>query len=156
MAKLKDFVIPELEVQATPDQTFAVRGISFRDLMLLVDRHGPVLAALYAKLAADPEAELSPEGIQRIVSATMEEAPQLVADLIACAAGDIDDGEKVLALPLTVQIDAIEKIAILTFISEMEVKKTLERVTAMFQKVSGGVAALTTGSTTGAGGFAKT
>lgn len=77
-------------------------------------------------------------------------APELAADIIAMGANrgppghlDPEDAAVAALFPITVQVDAIEKIGRLTFQSEIQIRKLMETVIT----VASGTTALVTGKT---------
>lgn len=108
---LEDYVLPTLEVQL-PDgkKSFAVRGLSLEDVTVLIADHGPALEGFYAKYSGADTSEALAVGMGLI-----NQAPVLAAQVIALAADSRDKTELVRKLPIVVQQDALEKIALLTF-----------------------------------------
>jgi hypothetical protein len=127
---LKDIIIPTAEVKLS-DGSFAVRGLSLSDAVVLYRRHAGELSALFDRFATKPGQAVDPEETVEVVVGLIESAPYLVAEIISIAAGaDSSDIEgfadivaKMLNLPLGAQIDAVQKVGDLTFTSDMPPEK---------------------------------
>lgn len=132
---LKHISIPEALVALPGGDSFAVRGLCFDDLAYLVRRHGAKLKKLFEDFTE--RGEVTVEGIAMFALPLLEQAPEIAAELIACASGDKNDVGIAAKLPLPVQLDALEKLADLTFAAEGGPKKVLETVVRMAQGVSG-------------------
>jgi len=127
---LKSLRLPEAKVEL-PDGGFVVRGLSLNDVSILVQRHGKRLNELYQQFTE--QGDLTTETVAAFALPLLQSAPEIAAELIACAAGDPDDAEIAGRLPFPVQIDALEKIAILTFEAGGGPKKLLETVVRLAQ-----------------------
>jgi len=127
---LKSLRLPEAKVEL-PDGGFVVRGLSLNDVSILVQRHGKRLNELYQQFTE--QGDLTTETVAAFALPLLKSAPEIAAELIACAAGDPDDAEIAGRLPFPVQIDALEKIAILTFEAGGGPKKLLETVVRLAQ-----------------------
>ncbi len=127
---LKSLRLPEAKVEL-PDGDFVVRGLSLNDVSILVQRHGKRLNELYQQFTE--QGDLTTETVAAFALPLLQSAPEIAAELIACAAGDPDDAEIAGRLPFPVQIDALEKIAILTFEAGGGPKKLLETVVRLAQ-----------------------
>lgn len=126
---LRDIVLPtfSLEVGGTD---ITVHGVSVADLSLLLQDYGPKVSAVFVHVTdaakADPNAD-----IKKIAMGAFKEFPDLVAGLIALAAGEYDDETIAIArrLPIPAQVELLEQIFLLTFASEGEVEKLVETLT---------------------------
>lgn len=115
-----------------PAQVLAVRGIAFTDIMKLFRVHGPDMIRLYTALTVEDgeEADIGPLFVQAI-----QQAPELVADLIVLAADQTDTvgaHRVAMRLPLPVQLDALEKITRLTLEDHGGLGELLQTVVRMF------------------------
>ena len=115
---------------------FAVRGLSLDDISFLVQRHGAKLQDLFSQFVANA-GELTTESAVGFAVPLMKEAPGIAAELIACASGDPEDAEIAAQLPFPVQLDALEKLATLTFESGGGPKKLVETVIRAAQGTTG-------------------
>lgn len=111
---------------------FAVRGLSLADLTRLVRRHGRAMSEFFDRMASSGNVDL--ERVAVMGSALAEAAPELAAEIIAVAADEPELVDTALRLPFPVQIEALEKIALLTFETEGGAKKVVE---AVIRSVSG-------------------
>lgn len=126
MGPLASHRIPSETVTVPGTETkFQVHGLSGSDVAELFRRHGDALSQIYADQIDGTEGLPAP---QAIAQAIMRAAPEALAEIIAFAAGEPDAVDSARHLPLPVQVDALAKIASLTFYSEQEVKNLLETV----------------------------
>ena len=135
---LKDFVLPTEEVQLPDGSTFAVRGLSLEDITTLISKHGPVLEQFFRRYADNQDANPMEVGMGLI-----EQAPALVAQIIAIAADEPDAADRVRKFPLTVQQDALEKLGKLTFDASGGPKKFVEAVIRLVQSTTNLMSGLT-------------
>lgn len=134
---LKDLRIPE-EVIKTRSGDFTVRGLDVDSLSLLIRQHGKDMTEIFNKFS-DEEAEITPERVMAFALPLIEAFPQLVAQLVACAADD-PSPEAVATfrrLPISVQADALEQVIVLTFDAEGGPKKFAETVVRLLQGTNG-------------------
>ena len=109
---LTDFVLPTLEVPLPGGSTFAVRGISSQDVAVLISQHASAMETFFARFqsgAAQTQSDLE-TGMSLII-----EAPALMAKVIALAADEPSMESVVARLPVGVQLDALQKIAKISF-----------------------------------------
>ena len=121
--------VPELVVNVSDGEGFPVRGISPAMLLGLYYRHTGQLSNLFEKLVDKQRhsGTLDPSDAEAVVLGLLDEAPVIMAEVVALASGsdpaDADNWEVDLdiaqSLPFPVQVDALMKIAALTFTSEM-------------------------------------
>lgn len=131
---LKDIQIPKADVSVGAGGTFAVRGLSTADIEYCVRTYGPELRKLWDDFVngkRKPEEALTEAGFTSIFSQIVREAPALVQGIIGLAA-DADEADMavLVKLPITVQIDAITKVAMQTLSVEGEPGKAIETVLA--------------------------
>ena len=135
---LKHIVTQKREIVVSEDddsQKFSVRGLSFADVSLVMQRHGMQSIALFGMVREELRREGNvgrldmPELLTRVVA----EMPGIVSAVLLIAADeDIDDVEAeqvVTALRVPVQVEALAEVAGLTFNSVGEVEKLLESLT---------------------------
>lgn len=127
---LKAIKLPQAVVEL-PDGSFTVRGLSLDDLAYLVQRHSAKLQELFNTFAAS--SELTTEDVVQFALPMIQAAPEIAAELIACASGDPEDASIAGQLPFPVQIDALEKVARLTFETGGGPKKLVETVIRLAQ-----------------------
>lgn len=121
-----------------PGGEFAVRGLSPEDIGVLLAAHYEALANLFDTYVTESaiqslgndvsRGQLNLGNVGEVIGRVMATAPTLIADVIARAAGE-EDSRVVRLLPLTVQIDAVEKIIRLTLEAEGGLEKLVETVT---------------------------
>ncbi|MGI9502800.1 MAG: phage pre-tape measure protein [Geminicoccaceae bacterium] len=128
MGSLADLKLPteEVNIPGAEGQSFGVRGLSVVDLSQLMQRHGEALTSVYGDAVAVDDAAFPPP--HQLAQTLMAAAPLAVAEIIALAADETEMIDMVRRLPVPVQIDALAKVAVLTFHSENEVKKLAETV----------------------------
>lgn len=131
---LKDIQIPKADVSVGAGGSFAVRGLSTADIEYCVRTYGPELRKLWDDFVngkRKPEEALTEAGFTSIFSQIIREAPALVQGIIGLAA-DADEADMavLVKLPITVQIDAITKVAMQTLSVEGEPGKAIETVLA--------------------------
>jgi hypothetical protein len=82
--------------------------------------------------------ELGAESAVDLAMTVLDQSGELGALVIALAAGEIDQWEAAMSLPASVQIEALEKLALLTFAAEGGAKKTLEIVIRAMRSIATG------------------
>ena len=124
---LKDLHIPTTTIDV-PGGSFAVRGLSLKDITCLVSEHGPAAALVFGKVVNGDRIELT--DVKSFISSVMPQAPSLIAAAIALAAEEYDEEGIRQAGRLTFQkqIEALEAIFHNTFASEAELKKFVESI----------------------------
>lgn len=132
-------------VKVSDADGFSVRGASIDDVLGLFYRHRGEMTALFEQYAGRGT-EVTADDVALAGRAIFERAPALAAEIIVVAAdGDMGEIEAEVAhvrrFPAAVQIDALEKIASLTFTSEMPPGKLLA---VALQAVSSAAAAVPT------------
>lgn len=149
---LASFTLPTETITLPRDQTMVVRGLSFEDITILVKAYGGDLTALFSQMASG-QGELALTDTTALVAKFFNMAPLAAAHAIALAADAPEYVEAARRLPLPVQLDAIEKIAALTFEVEGGPKKVLETVIRIAQGTTEVIQGLQT-SGIGSGVFA--
>jgi hypothetical protein len=116
------------EVQVGDDK-FEVRGLNLTDITVIVQSNGVLapLSELFANLQMGGDGEFALNDSASVAAALAQAAPLAVSLIIACAA-DEEDVAWVREIPFPAQIDALEKIAKLTFATEGGPKKVLETI----------------------------
>ena len=137
---LKDIQIPKADVSVGAGGSFAVRGLSTADIEYCVRTYGPELRKLWDDFVngkRKPEEALTEAGFTSIFSQIVREAPALVQGIIGLAA-DADEADMavLVKLPISVQIDAITKVAMQTLSVEGEPGKAIETVLAALDSLN--------------------
>lgn len=111
-----------------------LRGLSFEDIGVILSGQGDSLRALWDMHAGAGSREnlFDPDNVLRSV---LYEAPLLAAQIIAHGAGEPEALEQAAALPIWVQIEALEKIWRLTFARDDSLKKALAFVDAAYRSL---------------------
>jgi len=151
---LRNITIPEVEV-AFGDGGISVRGVSFSDLMVLVDTYGPQAAIVFQKV--QDGGTLQTSDVKLLIGTLAKEFPAMVTAVIALAADvyETEGLETVGKLPFNVQIELVEAVFGLTFTGESDIKKLMESLTKMMVEVSGALKEVQAPlSQTGIGAFA--
>lgn len=133
---LRNITIPEATV-IFGDGDITVRGVSFSDLMVLVDTYGPQAALVFQKVQGGGSLQTS--DVKLLIASLAKEFPAMVTAVIALAA-DAYKPEEILIvgkLPFNIQIELVEAVFSLTFTGESDIKKLMESLTKMMVEVSG-------------------
>ncbi|WCZ66093.1 hypothetical protein phiA034_gene0010 [Aeromonas phage phiA034] len=125
-------------------QEIELRGLNLLDLTAIFKTHLPDLGNLAMLLDQNGGTNMTEQGLLNMSTSLVQEAPGLVASLVARAAGDPDWVDSAARLPLMAQIEAVTTIARLTFDEVGGVKKTVAALKEMV-KAEGGLADLTGG-----------
>lgn len=121
--------------------SFSVRAISLPDVSALIEVHEYVVNNIVDKVRARKELfdqarageneEAMAEVVSSVITELIRESPILVANLIAICADEPDQMGNVARMPVSVQLDAVSKIAKLTFTDLASVKKLAADVMAI-------------------------
>lgn len=127
MGSLADLKLPTetVSVPGQEGQSFTVRGLSIEDVSSIFRRHAELLEGVWGKTVSEAGETPNIAGAAKEIVAT---APMAAAEIIATATGEPELFDIARQLPVTAQIDALRKIAVLTFQSEEELGKLLETV----------------------------
>lgn len=124
---LASYELPTKKIDLTDGVYFTVRGLSLPDISKIVEAHEPIVTELFSKYAGSVNDE-SLENISMLGNTLMESAPILVSHIIAIAADEPGEADKIAQLPFPTQMEALEAIGSLTFIGSGGVKKTVAMV----------------------------
>lgn len=134
---LRDFVAPTRTITIRGEHKFSVRALGFDDIQfLLINRHSLIQDALklFGETGFDAETaseeELRAFGIKLVTL-----LPQFVAELVALAADEPDQAEKVRRLAAPVQVEALLAIYELTFPEPESVKNFFDHLARLMQKI---------------------
>jgi hypothetical protein len=119
-----------------------VRGVSVTDMAVLTQAYGPTMINMF-RLATEQDST-DPAAFGNVIAAAAVEAPQLVSVFIQLLIVDDDPErlsmEKELALitqmTIGMQTELIEAIFTNTFESDVDIKKMVEAIARMFDKIS--------------------
>lgn len=131
---------PKTETVHYPGGEFAVRGLSFEDISVLVREYYPALETLWTRYVTESTVASVAENtrlpddlsdIRGVIMDTLEIAPGLVATIIARASGEPDNLAAARAMGAGIQIDAITRIVTLTLESEGGPGNLMERLSGL-------------------------
>lgn len=131
LVALRASLIAREQVKVPGGEGFAVAGLSLPAIIDLCRRQFDDMRTLFDTLIASVGGNetLSLDNANAISGNLLELAPRVAGEIIAVAAGfEPAAGEVFTDLPVSVQLDALQKIADLTFTEEMPPKKVLETV----------------------------
>lgn len=111
---LADYDLPKRAVPLPGGNSFAVRGFSLEDITLLIDEQGEAVQKFFDEYSKDGQFRSDASPIAAIMD-VLKQAPDLAASIIARAADEPGTEPKIKKLPIGVQLDAIQKVADLTF-----------------------------------------
>ena len=133
---IADIDLATEEVKFPNGASFSVRGLSLEDVAAVVRIHGEAVQGFFLKYSGQRE-RLQQTGVAEAGLALLQGAPALAAYLIATAADEPELTAKVQKFPMGVQMDALEKIAKLTFDAAGGPKKFFEAVVRLLQGTTG-------------------
>jgi hypothetical protein len=118
--------------------SFSVEGLSFDKFATLIREHLSDVEAVFNLVDSirNGTTDLTEADVERIIIAAAEEAPGLVANIIALASGE-EGPEAVIGarnLPLPVQLEVILTVVDLTFSEVGGIKKAWETITSFLKK----------------------
>jgi hypothetical protein len=125
---LKNLVIASETVEIPGNDPLVVRGLGLDSIIFLVRHHEDVVRDLFMKAQAG---QLDGSSVESVVGMLADRAGPLAWMIIACGCGEPEEWQMAKALPLDVQIEAIDKIVRLTFAGENALEKMLETVARM-------------------------
>ena len=131
----------ETEVVPFPGGSFNVRAISLPDVAVLIDAHEYAITSIFEKVQNRREVFESADEdgmatvIADLLTELVRESPILISNLICICADEGDQMEAASKLPITVQLEALTKIAKLTFTDLASIKKLAADVMAMVRGI---------------------
>lgn len=114
-----------------PESYIEVRGLSPNHIVQLLQLNRPSIERLFNEFSNRDVSQITEEEVIEAGMGMIEQAPALVAHIIALAADAVDQFDEVVALPVGVQIAALERIADLTFTAGGGPKKVLALATKL-------------------------
>ena len=133
---------PTKEVERPDGETFSVRALALEDITILLRKHYAPVSSIFDKYVVR---ELAVQATQEtgsaldldvsgeVLSGVLEQAPLLIADVIARAADEPETAHLVRRFSMGLQVDALTKIVTLTLESEGGPKKMLGNLMAVYQ-----------------------
>lgn len=119
---LAQYIERQETVEIPGNDPLVVRGFSLPDILLVVHRHKGMVEELFGRVA---NGDLRSDTVEQTIMAVIGEFSPVVGQIIASAAGEPDQWETAMRLPLGVQVEALDKIIALTFESHGGVEKFL-------------------------------
>lgn len=127
--KLRD-IVPESEVVLIGEQDgeevgLELYGIGLADITRLFRRHTAAAEQVFKDFTEQRKdgKELTVDGVTVLFEQVLDRAPELVYDLIAAAARDIDARDHVANLRAPIQLELLKAVIKLSIKSEAELKK---------------------------------
>ena len=119
-----------------------VRGVSVTDMAVLTGAYGPAMANIF-RLATEQDST-DPAAFGNVIAAAAREVPQLVSVFIQLLIVDDDPDRlsmeeelvKITQMTIGMQTELIEAIFTNTFESDVDIKKMVEAIARMFDKIS--------------------
>lgn len=143
--KLADYIIPRERITLPGKSVngakpfFEVRGLCLDDMTFLVQRHlGPITRAL--KLWQESREDIIRTGnLQQFVLSLAKDFPELAAEVISCAADEIDDEASAKAgrLPIATQIAALTAVSRLSMEDAGGLKNLLAEMQQRLESAAG-------------------
>jgi len=138
---LAEYTPKKEDVTIPGNSGFQVRGISLPDVSLLIDLHEYLISGIAEKvrnrkdLINGDDPVMVNEAMADLMSELIRESPLLVGHIISICSDEPDTYNQAMSLPITVQIDALTKIAGLTFTDLASVKKLAADVMNMVRGI---------------------
>lgn len=132
---LKNLVIPEVAIKVPGNEDLVVRGLGIDSVMFLVRHHRETLEALFTKAQ---KGEISAENADTLALELISASGILAGMIISCGAGEPEEWQAAMQLPVSIQLEALVQIGALTFAADGGVEKFMQTVVS----VMSGVAAL--------------
>ena len=123
------------------DEYFEVRAISLPDVAMLISVHDDAISLIVMMVRENKHAfEIDDttqidEAVSGLIGKLIIESPLLVANMIAICADEPSMMSTASRLPITVQLDAVSKIAKLTFTDLASVKKLVADVMSIVKGI---------------------
>lgn len=111
---LADYEPLRRDIALPGGSSFAVRGFSLEDITLLIDKHGEDIQRFFDRYAQETTRPDDVSPVAAIMD-VLRQAPELAASIIARAADEPGTESKIRKLPIGVQVDAMQKVADLSF-----------------------------------------
>lgn len=132
---LKNLVIPEVAIKVPNNDDLVVRGLGIDSVMFLIRHHRDMLEDLFNKTQSG---EIDLGNAEKFAVNLISESGVLCGMIIACGAGEPENWQLAMQLPVSIQVEALYQIGVLTFAAEGGVEKFMQTVLS----VMSGVAAL--------------
>lgn len=130
-----------MAVPVSDEESFTVRGVGPNDIMHVYYRHVGAISTAFDKLADRYRqiGEVGQTDVSALIAGIVEDAPTVVAEIIAIASGSDptaeaefeEDVKLALSLSFGTTVSALEKIGQLTFTTEMPAGKFFALIARM-------------------------
>lgn len=127
------YTVKSRKIMDGDDEVGSVHGLSLNHIVGLINNNRPAVEALFSKFQDKPE--MSDEEVANIGTDMIEQAPVLVAQIIAFATDAYDDYvevegvlsplDTILSMPIGLQLSFLQEIGDLTFSAGGGAKKML-------------------------------
>lgn len=140
--KLRDVIIARAPVHVDEENYFEVRGIALADILRLSEKHMGAMVELFGQfMAKKGDGPITNEMMTEFLVDCIGDAQDLVKDVVALVADDDGDpdgqaADIFLHLRAPVQIEALMQVAALSITTEAELKKMVEGLTKIVQRVT--------------------
>lgn len=108
-----------------PDNYVEVRGLSVNHIVQLMTINRPAIDELFSQFAGRDEGSINEAEVMNAGMGMVENAPAMVAHIIALAANATEQFDQIVDLPIGVQVASLEAIGELTFAAGGGPKKML-------------------------------
>lgn len=137
----KPFAVPTTSI-TVGDHTLTLRGISVRDVSILLRNHGAALALLYARYVQKND-DIVDQQVNSAVQDIAGSMPDLVAEVISLASRNVLTPDEAAELSLPHAVDALTAIGEVTFSGEGAWEKFLASVLAMVESAASAISKAT-------------
>lgn len=140
--KLRDVIIARAPVHVDEENYFEVRGIALADILRLSEKHMGSMVELFGQfMEKKGDGPITNEMMTEFLVDCLGDAQDLVKDVVALVADDDGDpdgqaADIFLHLRAPVQIEALLQVAALSITTEAELKKLVEGLTKIVQRVT--------------------
>lgn len=147
---LKDyFVKQEVVPIAGTNLDFTVKAVSLMDILVIFNSKQRMDRMKVLFDEAEKAGLTKEPNIAEIGKFMLENGPDVLSEIVASAAGEPDQAHRFLSLPISTQIDALNKVVNLTFEAEGGVKKFGESVVALLAQINQAMAEVNNTQSTG-------
>ena len=143
---------PTKSVQVSNEESFPVRGLDPTGEFGIYYRHAGQLGGLIEQVVGRVRegGGVEAEDVQMVAAGLLRDAPAIMAEIVALGSGSdpteeanwLDDVEIAGRLPFAAQVDALSKIAELTFTSDMPPGKFVSLVAGLMKSAATGLTAM--------------
>lgn len=125
---------------------FTIRGLALVDVTQLIATHKDTISGVFDQFAGRRADQIQGSEMLGAALGLVEHSPALAAHVIALSSDSPESFDEIKKLPVDVQVEAIEKIAAMTFAMEGGSKKFWETVIRLSKATNKALQASTNGS----------